>query len=130
MNKKVLIILIIAIMILGILFLLTGRARTDVFLADYEISEDGKIMTLKVGVSSSTGYVRTMKRTSGSMNYYFTFYSTFGINSKIGAKNTFEIELDSNVDEIYFYTGDKGYKKVLEKDKNTGEWVKLEQQNQ
>ena len=45
-------------------------------------------MTIKVGVSSSAGYVRKMKRTSGSMNYYYTFYSTFGINSKIGAKDT------------------------------------------
>ena len=72
-------------------------------------------MTLKVGVSSSAGYIRKMKRTSGSMNYYLTFYSTFGINSKLGAKDNFEITLDENVDEIYFYTGNKGYKKVLEK---------------
>ena len=49
------------------------------------------------------------------MNYYLTFYSTFGINSKLGAKDNFEITLDENVDEIYFYTGNKGYKKVLEK---------------
>lgn len=60
---------------------------------------------------------------SGSMNYYFTFYSTFGINSKIGAKDTFEIELDSNVDAIYFYAGDKGYKQVLQKDEGIGEWL-------
>lgn len=64
-----------------------------------------------------------MKRTSGSMNYYFTFYSTFGINSKRGAKDTFEIDLDSNVDAIYFYTGDKGYKQVLQKDEDTGKWL-------
>ena len=51
-------------------------------------------MTIKVGVSSSAGYIRKMKRTSGSMNGYYTFYSTFGINSKLGAKDTFEIQLD------------------------------------
>ena len=123
MNKKILIVIGIAIIaIVGILFLTTGKTRTDVYLKDYEVSEDGKTMTLKVGVSDSTGYVRKIKRTSGSMNYYFTFYSTFGINSKLGAKDTFEIAFDSNVDEIYFYTGDKGYKKVLEKDEVTGEW--------
>ena len=44
------------------------------------------------------------------------------IDSKIGAKDTFEIKIDSNVDEIYFYTGNKGYKKVLEKNEN-GEWI-------
>ena len=125
MKKKFLIITgtILAIIFVG-LFLALGGKRTDVFLKGFELSQDGKTMTLKVGVSSSAGYIRKMKQTSGSMNYYFTFYSTFGINSKLGAKDTFEIELDNNVDEIYFYTGGKGYKKVLEKTDN-GEWIKV-----
>lgn len=124
-KKKILIIsiVIIAIILVGV-FLALGGKRKDVFLKDFELSQDGKTMTLKVGVSSSAGYIRKMKQTSGSMNYYFTFYSTFGINSKLGAKDTFEIELDNNVDEIYFYTGGKGYKKVLEKTSN-GDWVKF-----
>ena len=125
MNKKIVIIIVTAVVaILGILFLATGGARTDVHLKDYEISEDGKTMTLKIGISSSAGYVRKMKQTSGSMNYYLTFYSTFGINSKVGAEDTFEIELNSNVDEIYFYTGNKGYKKVLEKTES-GKWAQI-----
>ena len=127
MKKKILIIeIIIVIAIIGIaLFLISGRSRTDVFLKDFELSKDGKTMTLKVGVSSSAGYIRKIKRTSGSMNHYYTFYSTFGINSKIGAKDTFEIELDNNVDGIYFYTGDKGYKLVLVKNPATEEWEKI-----
>lgn len=124
MNKKI-IIIIVTVVILGVLFLATGGARTDVYLKDYEVSSDEKTMTLKIGVSSSAGYVRKMKRTSGSMNYYLTFYSTFGINSKVGAQDRFEIEIDSNVDEIYFYTGDKGYKKVLQKTE-AGQWVKTD----
>lgn len=126
MKKRniIICIIVVAIILVG-LFLASGGSRTDVFLKDYEISQDGKTMTLKVGVSSSAGYIRKMKRTSGSTNYYYTFYSTFGINSKAGAKDTFEIELDQNVDEIYFYTGGKGYKKVLEKNDN-GEWIKVE----
>lgn len=125
MKKKVLIIsiIVVALIIIG-LFIASGGSRTDVFLKDFELSQDGKTMTLKVGVSSSAGYVRKMKRTSGSMNYYFTFYSTFGINSKLGAKDTFTIDIDNNVDEIYFYTGGKGYKKVLELNDN-GEWVRV-----
>ena len=125
MKKKNIIIGIIAVVVvcLGLFLILTGGKRTDVFLGDFSV--DGNTMTIKVGVSSSTGYIRKMKQTSGSMNYYFTFYSTFGINSKIGSKDTFEIQLDNNVDEIYFYTGNKGYKKVLEKDTN-GEWIKVE----
>ena len=127
MNKKIWIIAIIVfVLLLGALFLLTGKARTDVFLTDYKISEDGNTMTLNISVSSSAGYVRKMKKTGGSMNYYLTFYSTFGINSKLGAKSTFDIPLDQNVNEIYFYIGNKGYKKVLEKDEVTGEWIKSE----
>ena len=30
------------------------------------------------------------------MNGYYTFYSTYGLNSKIGAKDTFEIELNED----------------------------------
>lgn len=116
--------LILFIIILSY-FLIIGGARNDVYLGNFELSSDGKKMTLKVGVASSAGYIRKMKRTSGSMNHYYTFYSTFGINSKIGAKNTFEIDIDENVDEIYFYTGNKGYKLVLIKSEDTGEWVKL-----
>lgn len=126
-NKKKLIIIsfIILVIILIGLFLAMGSSRTDVYLKDFEVSSDGKIMTLKVGVTSSSGYVRKMKRTSGSTNHYYTFYSTFGINSKLGSKDTFKIELDEDMDEIYFYTGDKGYKLVLTKHKVTGEWTKI-----
>jgi len=126
-NKKTLIIVgIIVITIIGVLlFLTTSRARTDVYLKDFELSADGKIITLKVGVSSSAGYVRKMKKSSGSTNGYYTFYSIYGINSKLGAKDTFEIELDENMDEIYFYTGGKGYKIVLARHKVTNDWIKI-----
>jgi len=127
--KKITIIMSIVVLVLVVLFLSTGKARTDVFLRDFSVDEKSNIMTIKVGVSSSAGYVRKMKRTSGSMNYYYTFYSTFGINSKIGAKDTFEIQLDNNVDAIYFYTGNGGYKKVLIKDNVTGEWLKVIETN-
>ena len=76
------IISIIAIVLVLVgLFIASGGARTDVFLKDFELSQDGKTMTLKVGVASSAGYIRKMKRTSGSTNGYYTFHSTFGINS-------------------------------------------------
>lgn len=123
-KKNIIILTIIVIIAFIILFILiTGRARTDVYLKNYEISSDGKTMTLNIGVTNSFGYVRKMKRTSGSTNYYYTFYSTFGFNSKIGAKDIFTINLDENVDEIYFYTGDGGYKLVLQKDINDN-WIK------
>ena len=127
MKKRIVIIgIIIVTAIIGIaLFLISGGARTDVFLKDFELSKDGKTMILNVGVSSSAGYIRKIKQTSGSSNGYYTFYSTYGINSKIGAKETFEIELNGDTDEIYFYTGNKGYKLVLVKNDATNEWQKV-----
>ena len=95
------------------------------YLKDFEVSVDGKTITLKVGISGSVGYVRKIERTSGSTNGYYTFYSTYCINSKIGSKDTFEIEIDNNMDEIYFYIGNKGYKPVLAKYKVTNEWTKI-----
>ena len=128
-RRNIIITVFIFVLIAGLLFLSTGKARTDVFLRDFSVDEKSNIMNIKVGVSSSAGYVRKMKRTSGSMNYYYTFYSTFGINSKIGAKDTFKIQLDNNVDAIYFYTGYGGYKKVLTKNKETNEWTKVTEIN-
>ena len=124
-NKRILLISIILITLLGIFLITSSRPRTDVFLGAFKVSEDGKTMELKVGVSSSAGYIRKMKKTSGSTNGYYTFYSTFGINSRLGAKNTFNIELDDNMDEIYFYKGNKGYKLVLIKNTVTNEWEKI-----
>ena len=113
-RKKIIFVSIIVIIIIGFgLFFATSQEKTDVYLKDFEVSADGKTMTLKIGVSNNTGYVKKMKRTNGSSNEYYTFYSTYGINSKIGAKDTFKIELDDDIDEIYFYTGDKEYEKKL-----------------
>lgn len=127
MRKRVLLFggaMVLAI-IVCLVFLVGGRARTDVYLKDFEVSENGKRMVLKVGVWDSAGYARKMEKTDGSMNGYYTFYSGYGFNSKIGAKDTFEIELDDNMDEIYFYTGDKGYRLVLVKDKAIDEWYDI-----
>lgn len=124
-KKKILIIGIILIttILVGI-FLTLGGSRTDIFLKDFELSQDGKTMTLKVGVSSSAGYIRNMKVKQGGDNKYITFYSTFGINSKLGAKDTFEITLNNSTDEIYFYTGLKGHKKILDKN-DINQWINV-----
>ena len=124
MKKRIIIISCIILAILLGLFLLTGTARTDVYLKDFNIDPNSSTMTLKIGVASSAGYVRDLKIKQGGDNKYITFYSTFGINSKLGAADTFEISLNNSCTEIYFYTGGKGYTKVLEKDEN-GIWTKV-----
>lgn len=122
MKKVIICIVSVIIIIFVALFLSTGGARTDVHLRNYQVSEDGKTMIITVDLSSSAGYIRDMKQKNDNGDYYLTFYSTFGINSKLGAKDTFTLELDSNVDEIYFFKGKNDYRQVLQKDKVTGKW--------
>ena len=70
-RKKIIFVSIIVIIIIAFgLFFATSQEKTDVYLKDFEVSADGKTMTLKIGVSNNTGYVRKMKRTNGSSNEY------------------------------------------------------------
>nr|WP_246582760.1 hypothetical protein [Clostridium mobile] len=104
------------------LFLSTGGKITGIMLTDYSISEDGNVMTLEVGVASSIGYIRTFKASEDGNKKYITFYSTYGLNSNIGAKDEFQVELHPSCDEIYFYRGNGEYKLKLQKNSGTNEW--------
>lgn len=124
MKKKTIIVILIIVFVLVGIFILEGfQKRTDVILTNYSLSEDGTKMKLNIAISSSVGYARSLRIKQGGDNKYITFYSTFGfINSKLGAKNEFEIELNPSCTEIYFYKGNGGYKLVLEKNQETNEW--------
>lgn len=128
MKKKWILIVIISITILVIIglsyFIGTGlNENTNVVLMDYSVSKDGTEVTLNVGVVSR-GYIRGFKDNGGGVkSHYLTFYSTFGgINSSLGAKNSFRLELGPDDTEIYFNRANKGYELILIKDKVTGEW--------
>ena len=102
-----------------------NQKRTDIYLKDYYLSDDNKFMNIEVGVSSSAGYVRKIKnRIKGDKNYCI-FYSTYGINSKMGAKDKFKINLNNDISEIYFYEGNNNYKLILVKDEFSQEWKKI-----
>lgn len=124
MKQKRIIISVTILIVLG-LILSTGGKRSDVHLRGYSISEDGSRITLKVGVGSSMGYVRGVKVKQGGDNKYLTFYSTFGLNSKLGAKDQFEIDLAPSCEEIYFYSGDGGYQLELQRNLDTNEWEEV-----
>ncbi|MDF2590428.1 MAG: hypothetical protein K0S41_4271 [Anaerocolumna sp.] len=126
MKKKIVIIAALTIVIaIGLLILSTGGKMAGIFLNDYSISEDGNVMTLNVGVASSMGYVRTLKAKQNENKLNLTFYSTYGLNSTIGAKDEFKIELDPTITEIYFYGGDTGYDLKLQKNAETADWVNV-----
>ncbi len=91
-------------------------------ITDYSVSEAGDVITLKVGVASSMGYIRTLKASEDGNKKLITFYSTYGLNSNIGAKNEFQVKLNPSCDEIYFYSENDGYKLKLQKNSETNEW--------
>lgn len=123
MKKKVLIIGIL-IIVIGIVCFNFFRLRTDVFLGNFSILQNGNKIILDVGVSSSAGYISDIKVFGKEDEKYIKFYSTFGINSKKGAKDSFEINVNNDTEEIYFYDGIFKYKKVLDKN-DIGEWINV-----
>jgi uncharacterized membrane protein len=125
MKKRIVVIIttLTIVLALGMLILSTGGKMAGIMINKYSISEDGSVMTLKVGVASSMGCVRTVKVKQDDNKKYLTFYSTYGFNSTIGAKSEFKIDLDPTINEIYFYSGDTGYDLKLQKNAETAEWV-------
>lgn len=123
MKKKIKVTVILSlIIVIGLLFLSTGGKISGIMLTDYSISEDGNVMTLKVGVASSMGYIRKLKASEDGNKKLITFYSTYGLNNSIGARNEFQVELHPSCDEIYFYSQNGEYKLKLQKNSETNEW--------
>lgn len=106
-------------------FVGTGLStNTYVYLADYTVSEDGTKIELHTAVSNSIGYLRSMQPIPSGNVQYVDFYNTFGgINSTLGAKDKFVIEIDENCKGIYFARED-GYELVLYFDEETKQWIR------
>ena len=129
MKAKRAVIITEAIILVIILSFLIGtgfRERTDVVLADFSISEDGTKFTFQTAIPTSLGYIRGFKNDGGiEKPHYLTFYSTFGgLNNSFGAKNEFELTLNESDTEIYFNRAGGGYELVLQKDIDTGNWIR------
>lgn len=126
-RKRIIVIVITVLFIIAAFLVSTGFSeRNDIFLGDFSISDDGKELTFTTGGSSSMGYIRGYKDEGGGVKpHYLKFYSTFGgLNSSFGAKSEFVLELNEDDNEIFFSRPDGGYELVLQKDKETGEWVR------
>ena len=110
---------------LGILFVLPGfQKRTDVYLQDFSVSEDGSVITVQTFPIGSMGFIRAMEAKQIGDEIHCSFYRTFGgLNSRLGAKTTFEIRLDHPTERIYFDRGTSFDQLVLERDADTGAWA-------
>lgn len=129
MKKKNIIVIANMLIVLSVIsfFVETGfYKRTDVFLSDYSVSDDGTSLIMITDVASSMGYIRGFKDDGGGVKpHYLTFYSTFGgLNSRFGAKSEFELDLSEYDTEIYFNRANGGYELILQKDAVTGEWIR------
>lgn len=91
---------------------------------DFSVSEDGSTLTFTVGLASSMGYVRGYTDGGGGAKpHYLRFYAAWGgLNSKLGARDTFTLTLAPEDTEIWFSRGDGGYALVLQKDGDSGQW--------
>ena len=101
--------------------------EASAYIFEYTVSEDGSEIKFTVGVASSMGYVRGFKNEGGGTRpHYLKFYSAWGgFNSSIGAKSEFTLPLSPDDTQIYIYHGNDGYSLSLEKNLETGEWLKV-----
>ena len=108
----------------GILFITPGfQKRTDVYLQDFSVSEEGSVVTLQTFTIGSMGYIRAMETKQVHNEIHCSFYRTFGgLNSSLGAEDTFEIQLDDSIEQIYLNRAGLD-QLVLERDAETGEWA-------
>lgn len=102
-----------------LLFTATGGVRTDVFLDSFDAGEN--CIVLNMGVAGSAGYLRTFSARQDGNRLYLTFYATYGINSRLGAKEAFSVDVDAACEEIYVYRGaEEGYACILQRDGASG----------
>ena len=104
-------------------FGLFGGGRSDAVVLEYAQTEKG--LLLKVGVSSSAGYIRSVKVKETEGDAIVEFYSTFGINNPKGAKSEFLLELTPECERVLFRRGRHNFRCVLEKNQK-GEWIRGE----
>ncbi len=127
MKKPLTIIAIIILLILGAYYIGLGfLPRTDVVVADFEVSEQEDEMTIYTYILSSAGYSRTVKNVSDDPEkMMLKFYSAFGgVNGSIGAKSEFDLPLSPECKEIYVLLYDD-YRLTLAKNPTTEEWERI-----
>lgn len=128
MKKKIFSVLGIAI-VLALLYLVGSgfMKNTSAFITEYSVSDDGKEITIHVGVASSAGYIRDVKvhqQQGGKLD--LDCYCAFGgFNGSIGAKDTFTFELEDETNVIAVYRNTNAYEAVLVKESD-GSWQRVQ----
>ncbi len=128
MKKKSIVIAVIAVIALVALYLIAPgfSKNTYAYITDFSVSEDGRKMTLTIGldVSDPSEPAPKVRKIKESQQYggklYLDCYSAFGgLYGSWGAKSEFVVELDEETEVIGLYNG--GYQIALKKDAS-GTW--------
>lgn len=126
-KRIVAIVLTIVVALAGLYVIAPGFTKQgNAYIVDYSVSEDGREMTITIGVSTSIGYVRkVLEHQQHGGKLYLDCYSAFGgINGSWGAKNKYTIQIEEDTKMIAIYRSTDCYDAVLEKDAN-GEWQRV-----
>lgn len=95
--------------------------RNDVMLTDYQAADD--ILTMKVDVSDSMGYVRACSEKQDGDRLYVRFWSAFGgYSGSLGASDSFSIKVPDACREIYFCRSGNESDLVLSRDDAASGW--------
>lgn len=123
--KFILSFICITLFIFIIIPLLTSNQRNDICTNNYNVSKDGKEINLDISLINSSGYIDYMDTYEKGDSKYISFYSTLGINNKLGSKNNFKMNINLSCNKIYLDEDNGNYKLLLQKDENTNEWLLL-----
>lgn len=101
--------IVLAVVFLWVFFAQTAAVMDNVYIESFTLSEDGQTMTIRVAVSVSVGYTRSVTVKDEGSALRLVFHPAYGfINGKIGAKNTFDIPLKPYQDKIYIFPSGHG----------------------
>ena len=127
MGKKKWIPILLAFLIgvsAGMLFVTPGfQKRTDVYLQDFSVSEDGSAVTVQTFTTGSMGYIQAVEPKQIGNEIHCSFSCFGGLNSSFDAKSRFEIQADDSAEKIYFDRGMSFDQLILERDAGTSVWV-------
>ena len=130
MKKVWIITLVVCILlagIIGLVMLLPGfQCRNDVFVSDFSLLEDGKALTVQIGVAGSMGYVRKLAPI-GTKDNVLLLAAFGGPNGSIGAKDAYAIPVAEDVSAVALCRSGGEYEIVLEK--KDGTWQRAEAGN-
>ena len=116
-------IIIWGILLIGYGFYFVGcgfLTTSDVLFQNYAFNSEAYELTFNnIMISSSLWFVRWYTSSQKNNQLFLKFYKCFGgINSSFGAKDSFSLTLDPQIEEVYFWDEEKAYLVLKKNEEN------------